>query len=267
MSLTEPARERRALFESLLERLRDGLPPAELLGPLVDQTRVTELLGPVALADARIGWIRVNGERVDAVATAGESQWRVVFGCASGRAIDSLDVFERPDRFDGITGGRAVVINGPSGAGKSMLMRAMQQIAGVPFVIFDEPEHIGTVQPEYRIWRDRAPALHRGYLDAIASLARAGNHVAVPAAGHDQAEFVTALGDVPTLTVGLTCELEVLVARERRTGRWGGIATDSMTIHQGWTYDLEFDTTDEPNPLDIARQVLDRLQRLGPATR
>ena len=171
MSLTEPARERGALFESLLERLRDGLPPAELLGPLVDQTRVTELLGPVALADARIGWIRVNGERVDAVVTAGESQWRVVFGCASGRAIDSLDVFERPDRFDGITGGRAVVINGPSGAGKSMLMRAMQQIAGVPFVIFDEPEHIGTVQPEYRIWRDRAPALHRGYLDAIASLA------------------------------------------------------------------------------------------------
>ena len=60
---------------------------------------------------------------------------------------------------------------------------------------------------------------------------------------------------------------KVLVARERRTGRWGGIATDSMTIHQGWTYDLEFDTTDEPNPLDIARQVLDRLQRLGPATR
>ena len=147
----------------------------------------------------------------------------------------------------------------------NVLMGAMQQIAGVPFVIFDEPEHIGTVQPEYRIWRDRAPALHRGYLDAIASLAHAGNHVAVPAAGHDQAEFVTALGDVPTLTVGLTCELEVLVARERRTGRWGGIATDSMTIHQGWTYDLEFDTTDEPNPLDIARHVLNRLQRLGPS--
>ena len=73
MSLTEPAQERGALFESLLERLHDGLPPAELLGPGVDPTRVTELLGPVVLADSRIEWIRVNGERVDAVVTAGES--------------------------------------------------------------------------------------------------------------------------------------------------------------------------------------------------
>ena len=259
MSLTEPARERGALFESLLERLRDGLSPAELLGPRVDQTRVTELLGPVALADARIGWIRVNGERVDAVVTAGKSQWRVVFGCASGRTIDSVDVFERPDRFDGITGGRAVVINGPSGAGKSTLMRAMQQIAGAPFVIFDEPELIGTVQPEYRIWRDRAPALHRGYLDAIASLARAGNHVAVSAAGHRQTEFADAFGDVPILSVGLTCEFEVLVDRERRSGRWGGIAAESLAVHDGWTYDVELDTTDAPDPLQLARQILDGL--------
>src|SRR4029077_16451613 len=58
MSLTEPARERGALFESLLARLRDGIPPAELLGPRVDPTRVTELLGPVALADPGAGGFR-----------------------------------------------------------------------------------------------------------------------------------------------------------------------------------------------------------------
>ena len=110
---------------------------------------------------------------------AGESQWRIVFGCSTETAIDWLDVFQRPNRFDGVAGGRAILINGPSGAGKSTLLRAMQQVATAPFVIFDEPEHIGTVQAEYLIWRDRAPALHRGYLDAIAALARGGNYVAL----------------------------------------------------------------------------------------
>ncbi len=101
--------------------------------------------------------------------------------------------------------------------------------------------------------------LHRGYLVAIAALARAGNHGATPAAGQDQAEFVAALGDVPTLTVGLTCALDVLIERERRTGRWGGIEMDSPVIHEGWIYDLEFDTTSSPDPFVIAQKVLDRI--------
>ena len=105
------------------------------------------LLRPTAHVDAVIEWVSVNGERVDAVVTAGESQWRIVFGTSSEQTIDWLHVYERPTRFDGVSGGRAILINGPSGAGKSTLMRAMQQIAAAPFVIFDEPEHVGTVNP------------------------------------------------------------------------------------------------------------------------
>jgi chloramphenicol 3-O-phosphotransferase len=221
--------------------------------------QVLSLLLPVARADSIVEWIGVNGERVDAVVTAGESQWRIVFGCSTGTTIDWLDVFERPIRFDGVAGGRAILINGPSGAGKSTLMRAIQQIATAPLVIFDEPEHIGSVQPQYLIWRDRAPALHFGYLDAIAALARAGNHVALPGAGHRQNEFVDAFGDVPIRSVGLTCDQDVLVERERRSGRWAGIAAESIGIHDGWIYDIEFDTTNAPDPLEHARQVLDSL--------
>lgn len=231
---------------------------SELLGPGVDANRVITLLGSAARSQAPIDWIGVNGERVDAVLTAGDSQWRVVFGCSTDTAIDWLDVYERPPLAAGVPGGRAVLVNGASGAGKSTLMRAMQQVATGPFVVFDEPEHVGTVQPEYLIWRDRAPALHRGYLDAIAALARAGNHVALPAAGHPQAEFVAAFAGVPIHAVGLRCELGVLVARERRSGRWGGIAAQSVGVHDGWTYDVEFDTTDAPDPLEMARQVLAR---------
>jgi chloramphenicol 3-O phosphotransferase len=244
---------------SLLDRVRRALPISELIGPSVDSERVITLLRPVARDDARIEWIRVNGERVDGVVKAGDSQWRIVFGSPSGTAIDWLDVFERPNRVDESTRGRAILINGPSGSGKSTLMRAMQQIATAPFVIFDEPEHVGTVQPEYLIWRDRAPALHRGYLAAIAALARAGNHVALAAAGHGQTEFIDAFDDVPIRSVGLRCDLEVLIERERRSGRWGGIATEALGMHDGWTYDVELDTTYAPDPIALARQILDDL--------
>ena len=105
-------------------------------------------------------------------------------------------------------------------AGKSTLMQALQSQATFPLVVLDEPEQIGTVQPGYLIWRDRAPSLHRGYLAAIATLAHAGNHVALSAAGHPYEEIAGVFDGVAVVTVGLTCDFEVLCERERRTGRW-----------------------------------------------
>lgn len=102
--------------------------------------RVRRLLGRAARADSIVEWPGVNGERVDAAVTAGESQWRVVFGCSTGTMIDWLEVFERPSRFDGVAGGRAILVNGPSGAGKSTLVRAIQQIAIAPFVVLTNPK-------------------------------------------------------------------------------------------------------------------------------
>lgn len=254
-----PNAERRRLLEAVLDAVRNELALSELIAKNLDPGRIHDLLAAAAEGKYSIEWIAVNGDRVDAVLTSAKSQLRVVFGSASGTTIDWLDVFERPATFHGVPGGQAIVINGPSGSGKSTLMRSMQQIAAAPFVVFDEPEHIGTVQTEYLIWRDRAPALHRGYLDAIAALARAGNYVAIPAAGHRQGEFVEAFDDVALIAIGLRCDLAVLAERERRSGRWGGIAKESLGVHEGWTYDLEFDTSDGPDPLVIARQVLGRV--------
>jgi chloramphenicol 3-O-phosphotransferase len=129
-----------------------------------------------------------------------------------------LHVHTKPALFEGVDGGQAVVINGASGAGKSTLMQAIQARAGGPWVVFDEPEQLGTVPPEYLIWREQAPTLHHGYLAAIASLARAGNYVTVPA-GHAQAELADHLAGIPTLWVGLHCDRSVLLQRERRQGR------------------------------------------------
>ena len=251
----------RELLNELLGRVREGRAISDLLTSEADPELVTENLRPLGRDHAVIESIAGSDERVDAVVTAGNATARVVFAHTAAGLLTWLDVYLRPDRFDGIAGGRIIVVNGPSGAGKSTLMRALQSVATFPLVVLDEPEEIGTVQPGYLIWRDRAPSLHRGYLAAIATLARAGNHVAVSAAGHPHLDIADAFEDMFVVTVGLTCEFEVLCERERRTGRWAGIAAESLGAHHGWTYDLEFDTTDDPDPLDLAQLVLDRLER------
>lgn len=229
---------------------------AALLGGDVDAERVAAQLRPLVRAGAVIDSIGGGPERVDATLSAGTSEWRVVFGYEVDGRITWLSVYERPQGFEGVPGGRIIVVNGPSGAGKSSLMRALQTAAPFPLVVLDEPEQVGTVQPGYMIWRDTAPSLHRGYLAAAAALAAAGNHVAISAGGHSSPEVMEAFAGIPVLTVGLTCELEVLVQRERRTGRWAGIAAASLGAHDGWSYDLQFDTTDEPDRDVLAAQVL-----------
>lgn len=246
---------------AVLGQLGAGQSIAAVLADDVDGVRIEAKLRPLVLAGAVIDSIDGSDERADAVLSAGPEQWRVVFGSTAGGLISWLDVYERPLRFDGVVGGRVVVVNGPSGAGKSTLMRVLQAAAPFPLVVMDEPEQVGTVQPGYMIWRDTAPSLHRGYVAAVAALASAGNHVAISAGGHQYGEFVEAFDGIPMLTVGLTCELDVLVQRERRTGRWAGIAAASLGAHDGWTYDLEFDTTDEPDVDGLVAQVLEWLGR------
>jgi chloramphenicol 3-O-phosphotransferase len=152
-------------------------------------------------------------------------------------------VFRRPARFDGVKGGRVVVVNGPSGSGKSSVLTAIAANSSLPWVIFDEPV-IGTVDQPYLIWRDRAPVLHRGFLDALAALARRGNLVAFSAAGHPVEVIDDAFDGVEVVRVGLDCDVDTLVHRELgRQGRWGGLAAASLTDHDAWRYDVRFDTT------------------------
>lgn len=249
----------RAVLAELIGRVRDGRIISDLLAVDADVDGVTAALSAFEVGDPSIESIAGHDERVDAVVRTVDGQARVVFALDVDGLVTWLDVYVRPDVFGGVAGGRLIVVNGPSGAGKSMLMAAMQSVAPFPLVVLDEPEHLGTVQPGYLIWRDTAPALHRGYLAAIATLTRAGNHVALSAAGHPQRELTEAFDDVPLLKVGLTCDFDVLQEREQRTGRWAGIAAGSLGVHDGWSYDLEFDTTDGPDPLMLARRVLDAI--------
>ena len=219
---------------------------------------VDDQLDTIRSSTPTVEWFGVNGGRVDVTVSTVRDQWRIVYVTTDGTTIDSLSVFRRPPRFDGIAGGRVVVLNGASGSGKTSLLEAIAEVSDLPWVLFDEPV-AGAVDQGYLIWRDRAPVLHRGFLDAIAALAGRGNLVALSAAGHPAALIEEVFGGLAVLRVGLDCDLPTLVARERgRDARWGGLAAASMSVHDGWTYDVRFDTT-QLSPSAIARQVTERL--------
>ena len=142
------------------------------------------------------------------------------------------------------------------------MLAAIAAASDVRWVMFDEPV-MGAVDQGYLIWRDRAPDLHLGFLDAIAALARRGNLVGLSAAGHAASVIEAAFDGLVLIRVGLDCDLPTLRERERgREGRWGGLAMGSLTVHDGWRYDARFDTS-RVSPADIAREVL---QIVGPST-
>ena len=246
----------RALLSALMERVGDNRLISDLLAPNVDADQIEVELRPVCTGHVSIDSIAGNESRIDAVVTCDLRVARIVFARNEDGLVTWLHTYMKPAPFPGIAGGLVIVVNGPSGAGKSTLMRSLQSVACFPLVVLDEPEHIGVVQRGYLIWRESAPALHRGYLAAIAALAGAGNHVAVSAAGHTYDEIVKAFSGVQVISVGLRCDFDVLVDREQRTGRWAGIAAESLGVHDGWAYDLEIDTTNGPDALELARRVL-----------
>lgn len=240
----------------LLERLIHGATGASAEGLVVAGASLDALVPLAAAGDVSVRWLGQNEGRVDAGVVAPGREWRVVFFLGDDGLVTSVDVHEKPPLFEGVPGGRAIVVNGPSGAGKSSLMEAVLEQATTPWVIFDEP-WLGATRQVHLIWRDTAPVLHEGFLRGIAAVAATGNQVALAAAGHPAAVVTEAFAGVPLLLVGLDCPLEVLLVRERgRPGRWGGLAAASLDVHDGWSYDLRFDSS-TTGPQEMAEAVLD----------
>ena len=244
------------MLRGVIDCVRDQTSLSHLLAPIADLDSIRAQLEQLGDSEVEIESLEGNELRTDAVVVAEAVVARIVFARDIDGLLTWLHAYVKPPFFDGVDGGRIIVVNGPSGAGKSTLMTALQSHASFPLVVLDEPEHIGTVQPGYLIWRDTAPALHRGYLASIRALTSTGNHVALSAAGHPHDEISAAFKGLPIIRIGMHCDISVLMEREQRTGRWAGIAAQSLDVHDGWTYDLEFDTTHGPDSAELAAQVL-----------
>ena len=257
----------RALLDEVIRSAGGGADRSAAL--TVDPERAAEILealGPVASATGReVTWVAVNGRRVDATVVApGGREWRLACSI-DGDGVHSASVFERPRRFEGVPGGRAVIVDGPSSVGKSTVMSAVAARSTTPWVVFDEPS-FGVVALPFLIWPETAPSLQSGFVAGMAGLAAAGNQVITSTGRLGPSDFEPLLRAVPaTIVVRLDCPLEVRVARQAgRTDRWGGL-TEGSDDEQlgGWSPDLRFDTSCVTAG-EIADRILATSARLEP---
>lgn len=207
--------------------------------------------------------VRQNGRRVDArVQSEHGDAWLVVVWFTDLALVDaeSITVHPRPRPFGGVPGGLVIVLNGPSSVGKSTLMRTFADRAVTPFACLDEP-FFGRPPARFTAWPDTLGPHVDGVLAGLAAAARLGNQFVVSAAGISQRRFESALRDVERLYVGLDGALDVLVQRQlEQVDKFGGLAEESMGIHDGWRYDLRIDTVVE-RPDAAARVLADFVQQ------
>jgi chloramphenicol 3-O phosphotransferase len=220
-----------------------------------------DLLPIWASAAVRVAEVRVNGARADVrLESADGRAWLAVLTTDGRRPIELLGAtfYERPPIFAGRPSGRVVVVNGPSSVGKSSLMATFADAASAPWACLDEPM-FGRLATKFLAWPGTAGPVTDGFLAALAAGARAGNQFIVSAAGIEQDRFRRALVDVPTVYVGLDAPLPVLLERQlSQADKFGGLAEESVDIHDDWAYDLRIDTSSR-EPSDAARLLAEFL--------
>ncbi len=234
-----------------------------LLASPMDTVRSTDLADVRDAGRLSVVDVRQNGRRVD-VRVEGEHDdaWLLVvwFADLTLDEAESISAYPRPHRFRGVPGGLVIVLNGPSSVGKSTLMRTFADRAVTPFACLDEP-FFGRPPARFTAWPETLGPHVDGVLAGLAAAARLGNQFVVSAAGIPQAQFESALADVETLFVGLDGSLAALVQRQlEQVDKFGGLAEESMSVHDGWRYDLRIDTVRE-SPDAAARLLIDLIER------
>lgn len=179
-----------------------------------------------------------------------------------------------PRPYGGPVTAQVIVLNGGSSSGKSTLARSLQAVLPEPWLTFGVDDFVNSLPASLMDSDDGisfAPdggvrvgpafsALDAAWVAGIAATARAGAHVIVDevflGGPHSQDRWRRALGDLPTLWVGVRCEAATAAAREAARGdRTPGMAgLQAELVHRGVSYDLEVDTT-QADPESVARAI------------
>lgn len=173
------------------------------------------------------------------------------------------------------------MLNGASSSGKTSLVKALQALSGQPFLDAGLDRFLWMLPARYLdrpLWDDvlgravEAGATgHRlvsGMHQAIAALARAGNHVVADHVLVEPAwvaECAVLFADLPAYLVGVHCPLALLLQREqaRRDRTPGQAAAQHARVHTHVLYDLEVDTSIH-SPEACAGQILEHLRQGSP---
>ena len=170
---------------------------------------------------------------------------------------------------------RVIVLNGGSSSGKSGLVRCLQAVLPQPWLAFGIDRLIEMMPTAMQISADgidvasdgavaisaKFRELEQAWMVGVAATVRAG----VPAIVDDvflggatsQQRWLDALGDLPTLWVGVRCDPAVAAGREIARGdRVPGMAVaQAELVHKGVRYDLEVDTS-HTESIDCARAIV-----------
>jgi chloramphenicol 3-O phosphotransferase len=172
---------------------------------------------------------------------------------------------------------QVIVLNGGSSSGKSGIARCLQAVLPDPWLVFGvdtliqampaasrlsgiefAPDGAVIVRPEFR-------ALEAAWMEGVAAMAQAGARIILDEAflggAASQQRWLTALGALRVLWVGVRCDDAVAAAREIARGDriTGMAASQADLVHQGVRYDVQVDTT-HTEALDCARAIAARVR-------
>jgi chloramphenicol 3-O phosphotransferase len=190
---------------------------------------------------------------------------------------------------------QVIVLNGGSSSGKSAIARNLQAVLpeawmslsvdtlvdAMPARLTTGGDGIGFADDGGVDVGQEFMALQDAWITGLVAMARAGAHLVVDdvflgdrvagmatkqadvvhEGGASQRRWLDALGDVPTLWVGVRCDAAVAEDREAVRGdRVAGMATKQAdVVHEGVAYDLEVDTTSTES-MDCARAIAAHLR-------
>ena len=163
---------------------------------------------------------------------------------------------------------QVIVLNGGSSSGKSAIARDLQAVLPEPWLSLSIDTLVDAMPARLTSGGDGIGfaddggvavggdfmALQDAWITGLVAMARAGAHLVVDdvflGGGASQRRWLDALGDVPTLWVGVRCDAVVAGRREAARGdRVPGMAAKQAdVVHQGVAYDLEVDTTRTASP-------------------
>ncbi len=174
---------------------------------------------------------------------------------------------------------QVIVLNGGSSSGKSAIACSLQAVLpdawlslsidtlvdAMPARLTAGGDGIGFADDGGVAVGQEFMALQDAWITGLVAMARAGAHIVVDdvflGGAGSQRRWLDALGDVPTLWVGVRCDAAVATEREAARGdRVAGMAAKQAdVVHEGVAYDLEVDTTNTDST-DCARTIAAHLR-------
>jgi chloramphenicol 3-O-phosphotransferase len=170
--------------------------------------------------------------------------------------------------------GRVAIFNGPPSTGKSSLVNSLQRELTAPWFHLSLDDFRSGYPTSF--WDDDEGVLFdrllAGYVGALREMALAGNNVLAEAVITPARRLLyeSTFGSLQLLLIGVKCRLEKAIQREasRTDRRHGPIELPALyfaAVHEGLSYDLEIETSDE-NPKDLAVTFHSEFEALIPSS-